>query len=128
MRGLLICSPHIEKILRGEKIWEIRGSRTSVRGQIALIRSGSGEVVGTCEIVDCIGPLNDQELRGNAPKAGLRRAEAVSRYKRSYAWVIAKARPLKRPVPYTHPSGAVIWVILGPRTARAVSDAPRARI
>jgi hypothetical protein len=85
MRGLLIRSPHIEKILRGEKIWEIRGSRTSVRGPIALIRSGSGEVVGTCEIVDCIGPLTDQELRRNASKAGLRRAEAVSRYRRTYA-------------------------------------------
>ena len=48
MRALLIRHPHIDLILDGKKIWEIRGSRTSVRGTIALVPSGSGTVVGVC--------------------------------------------------------------------------------
>jgi hypothetical protein len=59
-------------ILDGEKTWEIRGSRTSVRGQVALIASGSGTVVGVCDLVDCIGPLTAEEFRKNTKKAGMR--------------------------------------------------------
>ena len=57
MTGLIIRSPWIETILAGEKTWEIRSSNTNVRGPIARIRGGSGRVVGTCDLVDCIGPL-----------------------------------------------------------------------
>jgi hypothetical protein len=49
-RGLIIGSPYIDWILAGKKTWEIRGSYTHVQGKIALIRSGSGLVVGTCEV------------------------------------------------------------------------------
>jgi len=35
-------------------------------------------------------------------------------------WVLANARPLVKPVPYSHPSGAVIWVNLEPETAAKV--------
>ena len=57
MRALVRRRPWIDKILEGEKIWEIRGSRTSVRGQVGLIASRSGTVVGICDLVDCLGPL-----------------------------------------------------------------------
>jgi len=50
MKGLLINSPWIEMILEGKKTWEIRGANTKLRGPIALIKSGSGKVVGTCAI------------------------------------------------------------------------------
>ena len=40
-RGLLIQSPHIEKVLSGKKTWEIRGYASKIRGPIALIRSGT---------------------------------------------------------------------------------------
>jgi hypothetical protein len=33
-------------------------------------------------------------------------------YRQTYAWVLEKPRRLKQPVPYKHPSGAVIWVRL----------------
>jgi hypothetical protein len=33
-------------------------------------------------------------------------------YRQTYAWVLEKPRILKRPVPYQHPSGTVIWVRL----------------
>ena len=114
MRGLLIRSPHIEKILSGQKSWEIRGSKTKVRGQIALIRSGSGLVVGACELVDVVGHLTLRQLKKNARKLGLSSLDGLKRlpYRKTYAWVLRKARRFKSPKPYKHPSGAVIWVKL----------------
>ncbi len=113
MRGLIIRSPWIEKILAGKKTWEIRGSRTKIRGRIALIRAGSGLILGTCDLVDVVGPLSLKELKANASKIGSRPIDLPGlRYKTTYAWVLGRSTQLKRPKPYEHPSGAVIWVKL----------------
>ena len=114
MDGLLIRSPFNEEILSGIKTWEIRGSNTRKRGIIALIRAGSGLIVGTCELVDVQGPLTLAEMRRNTarhriPAAYLRDSLP---YVRTFAWVLRDAKPLKKSVPYEHPSGAVIWVKL----------------
>ena len=76
MKCLIIRSPHIEKILAGRKTWEIRFRGTQVRGKIGLIQSGSCTVLGTAQLVDCIGPLSLEEFRrkpgkraGNHPKS-----------------------------------------------------------
>ncbi|GGE44896.1 hypothetical protein GCM10011391_24670 [Pullulanibacillus camelliae] len=52
MKGLIIKSPWIELILAGKKVWEIRGSNTTIRGLVALIKSGTGTIVGEVTIVD----------------------------------------------------------------------------
>src|SRR5688572_13686369 len=110
-RGLLIKSPYIDQILAGRKTWELRGSRTSITGPIGLIRSGSGQVVGTCEVVGVVGPLTLAELKKNARKAGSVAAE-IKRppYPQTFAWVLKRAKPLKKPRRYKHPSGAIRWV------------------
>jgi hypothetical protein len=121
MRALLIRHPWIDKILDGEKTWEIRGSKTSIHGTVALIPSGSGTIIGLCDFVECIGPLSAKMFRKNAAKAGMRPSEAtLGRYRNTYAWVLARPKYLKRPVPYKHPSGAVIWVILDGAVERAI--------
>ena len=113
LRALLIRRPYIDKILDGKKTWEIRGAKTNIRGTIALIASGSGTVIGVCELVDSVGPLTANSFRKNAAKAGMRPSEAtLGRYRQTYAWMLAKPRYLKKPLPYGHPSGAVIWVNL----------------
>ena len=113
MRALLIRSPWIDLILDGKKTWEIRGSRTHIKGQIGLIASRSGTVVGVCDLVKCVGPLTATEFRKSAKKAGHRRSEAkLGYYRQTFAWVVKNARRLARPVEYRHPSGAVIWVLL----------------
>lgn len=125
MRGLLIRSPHIERILSGEKTWELRSRRTSVRETIGLIRSGSGLVVGTCDLVGCEGPLTRPQLRRNArrhraPVAAIRDLG----YREVFAWVLASAHPLDPPIAYRHPPGAVIWVDLD----RSLDRAERRRL
>jgi len=108
--GLLILKEPLDKILAGTKTWEIRGKRTDRRGPIALIESKSGHVVGTCEVVDVEGPLSLAKLQRNAMRTGFRPTELP--YATTYGWVLRNARRLSEPVPYTHPSGAVIWVRL----------------
>lgn len=110
----MIREPWIGKILKGLKKWEIRGSKTSIRGTIALIRSGSGLVVGACDLVDVLGPLTLSEMRKNIEKhrIPLSYLKRGLPYKKTYAWVLRNIKPLKKAVPYEHPQGAVIWVKL----------------
>jgi ASCH domain-containing protein len=96
IRALLIRHPWVDLILDGKKTWEIRGSRTAIRGTIGLIPAGSGAIAGVCEIVDRIGPLAAAVFRKNAARAGMRPSEAqLGWYRNSYAWVLAKPRHLK---------------------------------
>ncbi|MCC6748404.1 MAG: ASCH domain-containing protein [Deltaproteobacteria bacterium] len=122
MHGLVIKDAPLEAILAGEKTWEIRGSATTRRGLIGLIRSGSGTVTGVCELVGVRGPLSVEELAAHASNAGFRATRLP--YARTHAWVLAGARRLLRPVPYRHPPGAVIWV----RLADEVSEAVQAQL
>ena len=54
MKGLIIKAPWIDYILSGKKTWEIRGCNTKIRGEIALIQSGTGKIYGTVELVDSL--------------------------------------------------------------------------
>lgn len=117
--GLIIQKEPLDKILARRKTWEMRGSSTTRRGAIALIESGTGCVVGTCELVDVVGPLTLAELRRNAAKAGFRASGLY--YERTHAWVIRNARRLPKPIPYRHRRGVVIWVRLTSGVSRALA-------
>lgn len=113
MRALLIKTPWIELILKGQKTWEIRSRKSSVRGRIALIKSQSGKIFGTVEMVACHGPFTKAEIMQHVEKHCVS-AELmhVVDYKEFYAWEFRDAHVFKEPLPYQHPSGAVIWVTL----------------
>jgi len=120
--GLLILKEPLDKILAGTKTWKVRGKATARRGPIALIESKSGHVVGTCDVVDVVGPLTPSDLQRNAGRTGFRLSELPS-YPTTYGWVLRDARRLPDPVPYRHPSGAVIWVRLEPSVLRRLRRA-----
>lgn len=112
MKGLVIDEPWIGKILGGEKTWEMRTSATEVRGRIALIRKGSGQVVGVAEVVDSIGPLDDIACRAHRDKHRIPPSQDEALLRWNHAWVLENALPMVEPVAYRHPNGAVIWVRL----------------
>ena len=110
MKGLIIKEPYIDQILSGIKKWEIRGSNTSIRGKIYLIKSGTKKIYGEVDLVDSfeidLEKYNEyyKELYGNS-------CESLP-YKRTYAWVLEEPLLYDEPVPYIHPKGAIIWVNL----------------
>jgi hypothetical protein len=115
MNGLVIKSPWIEYILKAPKTWALRGSRTNTRGRVALARARSGLIVGTCQIIDCIGPMTAEELRTEAAKQQVPVEGVASPPSgKVYAWVLSDVKPFAEPIPYIHPVGTVVWVKLGP--------------
>ena len=110
MDGLIIKPKPLSLILQGKKTWELRGMRTHKRGRIALIRSGSGLVVGTCLLVDCIGPLDNDTFTKTLTLHHSSHTEPP--YANTYAWVLDDVRVFAVPKPYVHPQGAIIWVCL----------------
>lgn len=128
MKGLVIDEPWIAMILRGEKTWEMRKTACHHRGTIALIRKGSGHVVGIAEIVDSLPPIKsatayaETEQWHRIPPS--RQAAAFSDGWKT-PWVLRNARPLPKPVPYQHPNGAVIWVNLDHRAKSAIQSQDR---
>ena len=54
MKGLIIREPWIDYILSGKKVWEIRGSNTTIRGRIALIKSGTSTILGEANLINSI--------------------------------------------------------------------------
>jgi len=113
-RGLVIDTPHIDRILSGAKTWEMRSTATKIRGPIALIRKGSGQVVGTAELVDSLGPFTDAQMLDNYSRHMIdpTRIQSGVVAKWRHAWVLRDAKPLAHPIPYVHRPGAVIWVAL----------------
>jgi len=66
LNAVLIRAPFVDWILEGKKTWEIRSRATHIRGRIGLIKCKTLTVVGTCEIVDVIGPLTAHVIKANA--------------------------------------------------------------
>lgn len=110
-RALIIKKRWLDLILEGKKTWEIRGSDTNIRGKIFLAESGTGLIVGECELVNSFSLL-DEWIK---PEALFKKHRVddwgkVVKYINPHAWVLARAKRYKKPCPYIHPNGAVIWV------------------
>ena len=123
MKGLIIKEPWISLILSGKKTWELRSRDTRVRGRIALIRKGSGTVLGSAELAGTLPKLARSDLIGNVAKHRVPEGDIDADFKWTTAWVLERARPLREAIPYRHPPGAVIWVDLTPEVAAMVERA-----
>ena len=120
MKGLIVKEPWIDLILDGKKPWEIRGSRTSVRGRIALIKSGTGMIYGTVELLTSM-HTSKGVLAENKELHCINDLSLI-KYKTPYAWVMRKPIRFDKPIPYKHPQGAVIWVNLPDNLFERVSE------
>jgi hypothetical protein len=112
MNGFVLKGASIEQILAGKKTWEIRSVPTRIRGTVALIKSGSGRIVATCRIADCMGPLTLEQLQANTEKHQIPSLTELPTPK-PYAWVLADVKPFAEPIPVVHSKGGT-WVTLTP--------------
>jgi hypothetical protein len=111
--GLVIASPWIEKIVAGEKIWEIRSKPNGRTGRIALARKG-GSLMATCTIGASV-PLSNEDFAKYFAKHRVP-PEALTEFygdANVYAWPLSDVRRLEPPIRYKHPGGGS-WVRLSP--------------
>lgn len=110
-KGLILLPFWANLIVKGKKTWEIRSRNTKIRGRIGIIASKLGVIVGETELVDSF-PLTKELFEDNRDKHCIDcEFEALPKNYR-YVWVVKNSKEYIRPVPYTHPQGAVIWVNL----------------
>jgi hypothetical protein len=122
VKGLIIDEPWIGYIICGTKTWEMRSRNTVIRGRIALIRKGSKAVIGVAELVETLPKLSVSDLKASFEKHRVPESDIGEDFKHSTAWVLQRARSLRKPVPYRHPAGAVIWVNLDPGVTATVEE------
>lgn len=111
MHGLIIREPWLGKILDGTKNWEMRTSPAPRRGRIALIRKGTGLVVGTAEITDSLPPLDAVTLAATRDRHGIPATFDTEVLAAGWVhpWVLRNVRRLHRPIPAGQTPGQVIW-------------------
>lgn len=121
-KGLIIAEPWISKILAGEKIWEMRSKSTKFRGSFALIRKGSGVVVGVADLIDVSGEHDVGSLSKTHDMHCIgENLYGHADYKWWYAWKLASVVTLFPPIKYRHNNGAVTWVSLDEAAIKSIS-------
>ena len=114
MQGLFIKSDSIERILSGQKTWELRGVATRLRGRIALVKGGSKKIVATAQIADCTGPLSLEQLHANLDKHQVP-LESLAQlpYPKTYAVVLSDVKAFAEPIAVINVRGGT-WINLTP--------------
>ncbi len=97
----------------------MRSTATRKRGRIALVRKGSGTLVGLATIKDVLGPFDDARIEETFERHKVP-THAIGKWR--YAWVLGDVIKLPHPIPYVHKPGAVIFVNLDAASSNAVSD------
>ncbi|WP_297536206.1 ASCH domain-containing protein [Thermococcus sp.] len=108
-KGLIVREPYASLIVEGKKVWEIRKTRTKIRGEILII--SNGKAVGKAELVDVLGPFTPEELAKHEDKhrASLSFLREYSNGKPLYAWVFRNAEKFGRPKDVEMAKGVQIW-------------------
>jgi hypothetical protein len=107
--ALVVKKQWVDKILAGEKDWEIRGSATARRGWIHFAESkAGGTLVGRARLMDCI-RVPKATFNSHVRRHCVRNVADVP-YKNIFAWVFEDAEHFAKPFDYKHTQGAVIWV------------------
>jgi len=104
-RALIVRKVWLDKIFDEGKVWEMRSRPTKIRGTVGFIEAGSGLIVGSAEITNSFKIDNKPFFVIHHKVKDLSLID-----KWSYAWVLSNAKRFDKPIPYTHPKGAVIWV------------------
>ena len=101
--------PYASLIVEGKKVWEIRKTRTKIRGEILII--SNGKAIGKAELVDVLGPFTPEELAEHEDKhcASVSFLREYSNGKPLYAWVLRNAEKFDRPKEVEMAKGVQIW-------------------
>lgn len=109
MDGLIIKKKWLDEIFYSNKWMEIRGTNTKKRGRIALIESGTKNIVGDVYLT------HTMLFRDNAhfkSCVDIHKVNGEMTYPKTWAWCFKpfSAVVYDKPTPYKTKPGAVIWV------------------
>ncbi|MDX2349767.1 MAG: ASCH domain-containing protein [Porticoccus sp.] len=107
-RALIVRQPWIDMILSGQKCWEMRSRPTNIRGRIGLIEQGTGLIVGEVDLIDSLDALTHLGRVCCFDYHRVDDPELLKKWK--HPWLMQNARRYEKPIPYSHPKGAVTWV------------------
>ncbi len=109
LKGLIIRQPYAGWIVEGKKIWEIRKSRTRIRGEVLII--SGGKALGKAELVDVLGPFTPEELAKHKDKhlVDYPFLREYSNGKPLYAWVFKNVKKFERPIDVKLKKGVQVW-------------------
>ena len=113
-RGLLVREPWISLILSGEKIWEMRSRRTRIKGNIALIRQGSGHICATANLLGSLEKIEKDQFEKKWFYHRIPHDQTSRCVERGwlFPWVLSDVVMSYVLIPYNHKRGAVTWVDL----------------
>jgi len=120
--ALVVKDEPLERILSGQKTWEMRTTHTRKRETVALAKKGTGQIFGLADIIDSCGPLSDATMNSTVAMHGIdpSRLMVAETAKYRYAWVLANVRRLPDPIPYSHTKGAQSFILLDAGTSLAI--------
>ena len=105
---LVVKRRWLDKILAGQKTWEIRGGPTAKRGWIHFAQSGyKGKLMGRARLVGCH-RVSRSSFEQKVSHHCVDNWDDVT-YKTPYAWVLEDAERFERPFDYEYKNGAVIF-------------------
>jgi hypothetical protein len=108
-KALIVKKVWLDKIFDEGKVWEMRTTKTKIKGRIKLIESGTGLIVGEVNLIGCaVRPCPKHKDLIKYHK--VEDMDLLDKWK--WAWFLNEAKRYEKPIPYKHPQGAVIWVNL----------------
>jgi len=109
--ALIIREPWIELILSGQKTWEMHYRYIKIRGRIGLIKQGTGLVVGSATIHDCLTRKSFDQLIINFDKHQVPYDGKWDTYKKwRFPLVLKDVIRFSHPIKYDHKQGAQSWI------------------
>ena len=113
MSALIIKEPWASKIVSGEKTIELRTKRTKKIGQeIYIAKAGTKTLIGRVTIEKCVQLTIDDYIKLQDKHLAPTFYKNAFKKKKIYGWYLKNPIQFDNPLPYKHPPGAQMWVVL----------------
>ncbi len=111
-RALILKEPWASKVVSGEKTVELRTMKTNKIGEeIYIAKAGTKTLIGKVTIDKCV-LLSQEEIQALESYHMAATYARTLKGKKIYGWFLKNALAFENPIPYPHPHGAQIWVVL----------------
>ena len=113
MRALIIKEPWASLVVSGKKTMELRSRKTTKVGQeIYIAKAGTKTLIGRVTIEKCVQLTVADYINLQGKHLARELYKNSFNNKKIYGWYLKDAVQFDKPIPYNHPQGAQMWVII----------------